>query len=103
MNKIKKRKKMNIKMKIKAMFLTSFLITNVFAVDYSSYTIEELVNSRGTVAPEDISSFRAAMKLKMQSLPAEERSLYKGNGSQKRLKDGSGGGNQYKGSRGRNR
>ena len=94
---------MNIKIKIKAMFLTGFLVTNVLAVDYSSYSIEELVNSRGTVASEDISNFRDAMKVKMQSLSTEERSIYKGSGSKKQLKDGSGGGNQYKGSRGRNR
>jgi hypothetical protein len=92
-------------MKMKKLLLITLLATTtLFATDYDSMSIDELNTLRGTVPTEDRDSYRSAMQSKMQTLTPEERSSYrssngKGSGQGKMLRDGSGGGNMYKGSR----
>lgn len=84
---------------MKKLFMILALGSYVFATDYSNMSIEELSNLRGSVPVEDRDSFRSAFQEKMKSLPVDERSQYsKGKGQG--LRDGSGSGNMYKGSRG---
>ncbi|MDY0321397.1 MAG: hypothetical protein RBR23_06665 [Arcobacteraceae bacterium] len=90
---------------MKKLVLSAVLVANLFAVDYSSMTIDELRSLRGSVGTEEQEAFRSAMQSKMQTLTPEERSAYRdsqvaANGTQQRLKDGSGSGGMYKGSKG---
>ena len=91
---------------MRKLVLSSFLlVSSVFAVDYSTMTLDEMLSQRGTVDAANRDAFRTEMQNKMQSLTPEERadlrgSNSKGQGTQQRLKDGTGGGNMYKGSRG---
>jgi hypothetical protein len=96
---------------MKKLFIALCITTSLFAVDYSTFTNDELFDARGTVSTEDKTAFQDEMKTRMQTLTPEERSVLRGtgtkassgtgNGTMKRLKDGSGAGNkyQYKGSR----
>ncbi len=56
-----------------------FLAVPVFAADYSSYSLQELSQMRGTMmekSQEEKAAFRNAWRDKMQKATAEERSLY---------------------------
>jgi hypothetical protein len=94
----------------KVVLLKAILVSMVFATDYSGMTLDEMLSARGTVAQEDKDSFRTEMQSKMQSLSPEERESYRqsnqgmrnssnSNGTSQRLRDGSGAGGMYKGSR----
>ena len=79
----------------------------LFATDYSTMSLDELLQQRGTVDAIDKEVYQAEMQSRMQTLTPEERSAIprgqgngSGNGQRKMLKDGTGGGNMYKGSRG---
>jgi len=90
----------------KKILLATILTTQLFAIDYSTFTNDELFDAKGTVASEDRAAFQDEMKSRMQSLTPDERSALRGTssgdgkGTMQRLKDGSGSGNMYKGSRG---
>ncbi|MBN2782587.1 MAG: hypothetical protein JXQ66_05045 [Campylobacterales bacterium] len=86
-----------------------FLSASIFATDYSSMSIDELANLRGSVASEDRDAFKSAWQEKTQYLSPDEQMAYKRGGNsensnatqtQQRLKDGSGSGGMYKGSKG---
>ncbi len=88
------------------------LAGSLWATDYSGMTLDEMLSQKGSVAVEDREAFRAEMQSKMQDLTPEERSAIQGtkgsgqgqgNGQRKMLKDGTGGGNMYKGNGGGNR
>lgn len=89
----------------KSILLSLLLTSSLFAADYSTMSLEELLNERGSVLDDDNKeSFRSEMQSRMQELTPEERSSYRDlrrgeNGSV--LRDGSGSGNMYRGSRGR--
>lgn len=94
----------------KKILIATILSVQLFAIDYSTFTNDELFDARGTVATEDRDLFKSEMKSRMQSLTPEERATYRGTGvnsgsgngtmTRSQLKDGSGSGNMYKGSRG---
>lgn len=96
---------------MKRLLTITLLASSVFAVDYSTMSIDELSSLRGTVPIEERAAFRDAFQTKMQTLTPEERSTYR-NGmgtqdrtmsqTQQRLRDGSGAGsmNMYKGTKG---
>lgn len=91
---------------MKKILLSTLAVTAMFATDYSSMTLEELLSQKGTIASEDKADYQAAMKDKVQSLTPEQRAEYnigqnstnnsQGLGTVKRLKDGTGTGNMYK-------
>lgn len=86
----------------KIIFTTALLASTLFGVDYSTMSIDELNSLKGSIPAEERESFRAAMQSNMQSLTPEERATYRtssGQGQGKMLRDGTGGGNMYKGSR----
>lgn len=73
----------------------------LFATDYSSMSLEDLLSQKGSVPELERESFRTEMKSRMQSLTPEERAEYRQKNQQKKqLRDGSGSGNMYKGSKG---
>ncbi len=92
----------------KIILISCLLVSSVFATDYTSMTLDEMVDARGTVAPEDRDAFRTEFQSKTQYLTPEEKMALKGNpeqstngqGTIQQLKDGTGGGNKYAGSRG---
>ena len=64
-------------MKTVAAILTGcVLATGLWATDFSSLTMEELVALRGKVPVEERDAFRAEMQKRMQSMTAEERQKY---------------------------
>jgi hypothetical protein len=96
-------------------FISILILSSIFlfATDYSSMSIDELANMRGNIPTEDRDAFKNAWQSKTQYLSPEEKISYmeakrtgsengKGTMTRQRLKDGSGGGNMYKGSRGKN-
>jgi hypothetical protein len=88
----------------KILFTTALLATTLFATDYNSMSIDELQSLKGSVPTDQREDFRAAMQSKMGTLTSEQRSQYQGSKGQSQgqgqmLRDGSGGGNMYKGSR----
>jgi hypothetical protein len=92
---------------MKKILIMALISSSIFATDYSSMTLDELRNLRGSIEQENKTDFQSAMKLKMQSLSYEERSALRNDSfgessysSSQRLRDGSGSGNMYKGSRG---
>ncbi len=77
-----------------------------YATDFSSYTTDELLEMRGTVAVEDRDAFRSELQDRLQSMTPEERAAYdigrnggtgSGLGIQDRLRDGSGLGGMHQG------
>jgi len=77
------------------------LSTVLFATDYSSMSLEEMLSQKGSVPELEREAFRTEMKSRMQALSPEERAEYRQKNMQKKqLKDGSGSGNMYKGSKG---
>jgi hypothetical protein len=93
---------------MKKLILGIFMVSNLFGVDYNTMSLEELLSKKGTIPQEDRASFQSAMQSKMSTMSTEERQalskskkgMGNGNGVMKRLQDGTGGGNMYKGSRG---
>ena len=94
---------------MKKLIILPLFTLSLFAADYTSMSLEELLTQKGTVLPEDKTAFQDAMKSKVQALTPEERAAMNlgknsdntnGKGEMKRLKDGTGGGNMYKGSKG---
>lgn len=91
---------------MKKIIFSIVAVTSMFATDYSSMTLEELLSQKGTISTEEKADYQAAMKDKVQSLTPEQRAEYnigqngtnnsQGMGTVKRLKDGSGTGNMYK-------
>lgn len=61
--------------KITLTFLTLSILA--FATDYSSMSVTDLQNLRGTVPTEDRASFQSAMQSKMATATPEERSAMK--------------------------
>lgn len=103
---------------MKKLTLIALLSLNVFAVDYTTMSMEELQAMRGSVAAEDKAAFQTEMQSRMQSLSPEERQAAAssmrqsksgpadGTGSQMRKGGGSmgssmggGGGKQFRGGR----
>jgi hypothetical protein len=85
---------------------TIFMFSTLFAADYTSLTTDELNALKGTISPEDRDAFKSEMQSRMQSLTPEERATYRssnGSGNGQMLRDGTGSGNMYKGSRGMGR
>lgn len=58
---------------MKKITLIGLLTAAAFATDYSSMTLTELQNMRGSVPEADRAAFQNAMQSKMQSLSPEER------------------------------
>ncbi len=81
------------------------------ATDFSSMSTEDLVNLRGSVSAEERDAFRSEIQSRLSTMSAEERSALgvgqsrssygSSNGKAQRLRDGSGSGGMYRGSRGR--
>ncbi|SFP01723.1 DUF1104 domain-containing protein [Hydrogenimonas thermophila] len=81
------------------------------ATDFSSMTTEDLLNLKGSVPVEERDAFRTEMQSRISNMSADEkaalgvgqsRSSYgSANGTAQRLRDGSGSGGMYRGSRGR--
>lgn len=86
----------------KILFSSLVIAVSLFATDYSSMSIDELSSLRGSVLEQDRDAFKAAMQSKMQTLTPQERAFYKGmgNGQGQMLRDASGSGGMYKGSKG---
>lgn len=85
----------------KLLLISTLLASMLYATDYSNMSIDELNSLRGSVPTEDRDTFRATMQSKMRALSPEERSSYRNStGQGQMLKDGSGSGGMYKGSRG---
>lgn len=91
---------------MKKLLIFPLLTLSLFATDYSSMSLEELLSNKGTIPAEDKTAFQDAMKSKVQALTPEERASMNlgkdntnGKGTMQRLRDGSGTGNMYKGSR----
>jgi hypothetical protein len=87
--------------------LATLIATSLFATDYTSMTLDELNALKGTIATEDRDAFKSAMQSKMMELTPEQKAAVergmsgtKGQGTIQRLRDGSGAGGMYKGSRG---
>ena len=99
---------------------TTLIAVSLFAVDYTSMSIDELANLRGSVPVEDRDAFKSAFQEKIQYLSPEEKIAYsrgkaQGDGTgemirqqnreqlqertQQKLMDGSGSGGMYQGSR----
>ena len=90
---------------MKKLLLLSLLSGSIFAVDYNAMSVEELQSLRGTVPVEDRAAFQAAMKEKVvggttDGVGQNRFNESKGKGTTLRLRDGSGMGGMYKGSRG---
>jgi len=90
----------------KVVLIVALLGVSVFATDFSQLTTDELFAMRGSVSAEDRDAFKAEMQSRMQAMSPEERQAYtsqrrqgngQGNGTMKRLRDGSGGGMMYRG------
>ena len=94
----------------KIILASCLLISSVFATDYSSMTLDEMISQKGTIAQEDRDAFRAEMQSKMQNLTPEQKaelraSNTRGQGQMKKqqTRDGSGSRNRYGGSQGKGR
>lgn len=63
---------------MKPMTLVAILlgVTSVWAADFSSYTTEELIQMKGTIAVEDRDDFRVEMQSRFQAMTPEERAQY---------------------------
>jgi hypothetical protein len=71
----------------------SMLTDNVFAVDYSQYTTEELANMRGTMqdaSEEERDTFRAEWQKRLQDMTREERQKYVGKPDNAQCQSGAG-------------
>jgi hypothetical protein len=88
---------------MKKLLTITILTISLFATDYSSMTLDELKNLRGTVSDTDKIAYRSAIQNKMSTLTPEERDTYRTSNttqSKQRLRDGSGSGGMYRGSKG---
>lgn len=100
---------------MKKLLTITLLATSLFAVDYTTMSIDELSNLRGSVPSEDREAFRSAFQEKTKYLTPEEKVQYsrgkgKGNGQmtqeqkreqhQERLREMSGYGDMNQDSRG---
>jgi hypothetical protein len=88
---------------MKEIIIIALISSSIFATDYSSMTLDELQNLKGSIAQEERIEFQTAMKSKMQSLSYEERIALKDENHKSQYcssRDGSGSGNMYKGTRG---
>ena len=81
-----------------------FIGCSVFATDYSSMSLEEMLSQKGSVPELEREAFRSEMQKKMQDLTPQERQNLK---QQKKIMNkgssycsGGGNGNMYKGSKG---
>jgi uncharacterized membrane protein YgcG len=86
----------------KSILISLLSISTLFATDYSTMSLSDMLSQKGSVAVEDRDAFRSSMQSKMQSLTPEERATYtgssKGNygqGTNSRLQDGSQSGGMY--------
>ncbi len=95
---------------MKSLITITLLTVSVFSTDYSSMSIDELSNLRGSVPVEERASFKEAWQNKTQYMSPDEQMKYmqrknenntngKGTMTRQRLRDGSGSGGMYKGSR----
>ncbi len=62
-----------MKTKILAFMAIVAMTANIYAVDYSSMSIEELKALRGKVAPEDRAAFQTEMQKRVSTMTPEER------------------------------
>jgi uncharacterized membrane protein YgcG len=81
--------------------IATILTVQLFAVDYSTFTNDELFNTRGTVSTDDRDAFRSEMSSRMQTLTPEERTSMRGSKSGARDGSGAGSGNKRGGGGGR--
>ena len=91
------------------------LIGNMaFATDYAAMSLDDMILQKGSIPVEDRAVFQSEMQTKMSALTPEQRatvntlrgssntsgtSTATTQGVKQQKKDGTGGGNQYKGSR----
>lgn len=90
--------------------IAGFSSSVVYAVDYSSYTNEQMIQMRNEIqymSDIELNAYRSEMQTRMQSMTSSEREQLratsgsdsgKGSSTRSQLRDGSGGG-QYSGSR----
>jgi len=81
------------------------------ATDFSSMSTEDLLNLKGSVPAEERDAFRTEMQSRLSTMSPEDRAALgvgqsrssngSANGTAQRLRDGSGSGGMYRGSRGR--
>ena len=62
----------------KTMIISALACMALWATDFSQMSTEELMNMRGSVAPEDRPAFQQEMQKRMQSMTPEERQKYMG-------------------------
>jgi len=59
---------------MKRLALAAVLMAGILnATDFASMTTEELVNLRGTVAPEEIEAFKSELQSRVSTMTTEER------------------------------
>ena len=83
------------------------------ATDFSSMSTEDLLNLKGSVPVEERSAYRTEVHSRISNMSPDERAALgvgqsrssngSANGTAQRLRDGSGSGGMYRGSRGRGR
>jgi len=81
------------------------------ATDFSSMSTEDLLNLKGSVPVDERDAFRTEMQSRISNMSSDEKAALGvgeskfshglANGTAQRLRDGSGSGGMYKGSRGR--
>lgn len=89
---------------MKKLLILCLIAGSAFAVDYNAMSLEELQSLKGTVPTEERAAFQAAMREKVQGGTTEgvgknRFNEDRGQGTTQRLRDGSGMGGMYKGSR----
>jgi hypothetical protein len=96
---------------MKKLVMIATLAVSIFAADYTSMSLDELSNLRGSIPVQERESFRSAFQEKLKYLTPEQQAKYmRGNGQgmqnknmnqmQQRVQDGTGSGSMNQGSRG---
>ena len=61
---------------MKKIIAIAFLASVVWAVDFTGYTTDQLINMRGTVAVQDRADFRTEMQKRIQTMTPQQRQLF---------------------------
>lgn len=61
---------------MKKIIAIAILATAIWAVDFTGYTTEQLIDMRGTVPVQDRADFRAEMQKRIQTMTPQERQLF---------------------------
>jgi hypothetical protein len=81
-----------------------FLGITLFGADYTAMSLDDLLLQKGSIPEADRAAFQSAMQSKMGALSPEERANIQnangGQGQKIQKKDGTGGGNMNKGTKG---